>query len=181
MVNAMLSNLTTKKFTKKVFYFMMSSILLFSSNNFAQETQGGELPKHDQIQKEYTWNLTDVYPNQEAFEKDFKFVEESIAKFAQYQGKVGQDANTLYSVLKFDEELGIIFGKLSLYAMLSKDLDLSNSTNLALAERVSNLGSKYSAASSFDSPELVAIGEAKLDEFMKAKKELSAYKQTFDN
>ncbi|MFH0736129.1 MAG: oligoendopeptidase F [bacterium] len=178
----MLAKSTTLKITYKVLFFMISALLLSNLNNmYAQETQGGELPKHDQIQNEYTWNVADIYASEDLWEKDFKYIEENMNKYTKYTGIVAKDAATLLELLKFDEDLSIIMGKLYLYSSLSKDLDLTNSKYQAMFERINNLNTQVSTISSFVRPELVAIPEAKLAEFMKGKKDLVIYQQMFDN
>jgi oligoendopeptidase F len=163
----------------KVLFFMISTTILFNGNIVAQ--QSGELPKHSEIEAKYTWNVTDIYKTESDWEKDFNYVKENMNKYTDYKGKVGSSAENLYKMLKFDEELSIVLGKLYLYASLSKDLDLSDSKYQALFERVSNLGAEVGTVSSFVRPELVAIPEATLEQFMKEKKELALYKKMFEN
>ncbi len=163
----------------KVLFFMICTTILFNSSITAQ--QSGELPKHSEIEAKYTWNLTDIYKTESDWEKDFNYIKENMNKYSDFKGKVGQSAEDLYKVLKFDEELSIVLGKLFLYASLSKDLDLADAKYQALYERISNLGAQVGTVSSFVRPELVAISEATLEKFMKEKKELAIYKKMFDN
>ncbi len=162
--------------------FIMGS-LIFSGNTkmFAQETSGGDLPKHSQIEAQYTWNLKDIYATEDLWEKDFKFIEDNLKEYNKYVGKVGSSAKTLLEVIKFDEKINIILDKLGLYSSSAKDLDLAEPKYLAMDERISGLESKSAAAASFLKPELVAIPKDKLEKFISEEKELAIYKQQFDN
>ncbi len=160
---------------------MLSSMVLASSQNlFAQDTSG-KLPKHDQIEEQYTWNLKDIYKSEDLWEKDFANVEKTLPEYQKFVGKVGKSAKDLYELLKFDEKISITMDKLSLYAGLARDLDLGNSKYLALADRVSALSSKVASAGSFIRPELVAIPKTTLEKYFSEMKELQIYKQMFDN
>ncbi len=170
-----------KRFFNFIYCTMISFLLLpFSNVSFAQEISG-TLPKHSEIEEQYTWNLKDIYQSEDLWEKDFADVENSLSEYQKFVGKVGKSAKNLYDLLKFDEKIQIKLDKLSLYASLAKDLDLSDSKYLALADRVSTLSGKVAAASSFVRPELVAIPKDKLEKFFKEIKELTVYKQMFDN
>ncbi|MFH0736131.1 MAG: oligoendopeptidase F [bacterium] len=165
----------------KVVFIMGSLIINSNTKMFAQETSSGDLPKHDQIEAQYTWNLQDIYQTEDLWEKDFKFIEKNIGDYNKFVGKVGAGAKDLLSVLKFDEKINIILDKLGLYSSLAKDLDLAEAKYLAMDERISNLESQAAAAASFLRPELIAIPKEKLAQFMKEEKGLEIYKQYFDN
>jgi oligoendopeptidase F len=77
--------------------------------------------------------------------------------------------------------MSVKIGRLYLYALLSKDLDLSNSSGLARYDRISQLNSNVAAASSFIRPELLSIPKEKVDQFMNESKELKVYKHLYDN
>ena len=81
--------------------------------------------------------------------------------------------------LKFDEQIGIKFGRLHLYAFLSKDLDLADTKYQGIYDRTMGLASKLSAAGSFMRPEILAIPESKLWDFVANEPELKVYEQQF--
>ncbi len=173
----MLKNNLISKYLK---VFIMFGLIM-GSNLYAQETKGGDLPKHSEIDEQYTWNLSDIYVTEAAWENDFKYVEENLNEYSKFVGKVGSSAKDLLDVLKFDEVISIKIDKLALYAGLAKDLDLSDSKFLALDERISSLSAKVAAASSFLRPELVAIPKEKLAQYTNDETELRVYAQFFDN
>jgi oligoendopeptidase F len=160
---------------------MILSLFFIGTQNFFAQNSSGTLPKHDQIEEQYTWNLKDIYESEDLWEKDFLEIEKTLPEYQKFVGKVGASAQNLYDLLKFDEKISITLDKLSLYASLAKDLDLSNSKYLAMADRVSSLSSKVAAAGSFIRPELVAIPKETLEKYFSQLKELQIYRQMFDN
>jgi len=155
------------------------SLLSFASPAEAQTS--GELPTRADVPENLTWNLTDIYKTPQQWEEDFKWVENSISKFKEFEGKLGNSAKELLTCLKFDDEVGIKISRLFLYASLSKDLDLGNAENQGRYERISALGAKLSAASSFIRPEILKIPEEKLWQFVESEEGLKVYKHQFDD
>jgi len=159
---------------------MITTISIFNNNLFSQN-ETGQLPSRNDIEAKYTWNLTDVYPNDEAWEKDFKYVEEKLANYKDFEGKLTSSSGEILKAIKFDDEISMKIQRLYLYAMLSKDLDLSNSSGLARYDRISSLYSKVGSASAFLRPELLTIPKDKITTFMNESKDLKVYEHVFDN
>ena len=130
--------------------------MLFGKEN------SGELMSRKDIESKYTWNLEDIYSTEEAWEKDFTWLEEAVSKYEQYKGKLGESGVKLLEFLKFDESVGIIFGRLMRYASLAKDLDLADTKYQAFYNRADALGANLQAAGSFTKPEILSLPEETL-------------------
>ena len=85
------------------------------------------IPQRSEVPEEYTWDLSDLFENDEAwqaaYEKAARFVELS----ASYCGKLGESAETLLSYLQMSDEAGLELEALAGYAMRHADEDTSNS------------------------------------------------------
>ncbi len=170
------------KFNKILRILIMTGLaLLGARNTFYAQDNSGELIKRSEIDPQYTWNLNDIYPSVEAWNADYKWVENNIAKFNDYKGKLGTSADELLSTLKFDEQMLIKLSKLGLYASLGHDLDLGNPEFQTLYNRVNDLSAKVSAASSFITPEILQIPQKTLWAYVDEKPELKVYKHFFDD
>ena len=134
-----------------------------------------------EIKDEYKWNLEDIYSSDEDWEKDFNRVNELLPGYRKFIGKLGSSAETLLSCFKFDDELGIKLERLSLYAMLAKDSDMSIPRYQAMEDRIRSLYSRVSAESSFIKPELLEIPDEKLLFMIRSDEELEVYEHTIDN
>ena len=77
-----------------------------------------ELPPRSKVPPADTWDLSSLFPSDAAWEKAYLAWEEQIAGYAQFQGKLGDDAETLAACLKFDENFDRAGERLGIYAHL---------------------------------------------------------------
>ena len=151
------------------------------SKFYNTEVQTIEVPARDEIAEVYKWNLNDIYSSDEEWEKDFKFVEENIIGYTQFEGRITDSSATLLACLKFDEEIGMKLERLYLYSMLSKDSDMRNTKYQGMDDRIKTIYSKVLTASSFIKPELLKTEEEKLIILINSNADLQIYKQSFDD
>jgi oligoendopeptidase F len=116
----------------------------------------------DQIDEKSKWNLSDIYSSNEEWEKNFDWVENALGNYDKFKGKLNDSPEALLNCFQFDEEVGIKLERLYLYAMLSKDSDMSVPLYEAMDSRIKTLYSKVSAAGSFIKPELLKIPDEQL-------------------
>ena len=45
-----------------------------------------QIPQRSEIDDKYKWDLSVLYPDLDAWEKDYKFIELNIDRFGQYKG-----------------------------------------------------------------------------------------------
>jgi oligoendopeptidase F len=127
------------------------------------------LPKREQIKTEHTWDLSSLYPSDEAWEAGFTKLEGMIPNFAKFEGKLAESAKTLAACLKFDSEFDRLAERVGNYAFLKTAEDQADSTYQALVSRYQNLATRASQAASFIRPELLAIPEAKMKSLLEDK------------
>lgn len=140
-----------------------------------------DIPQRSDIADEYKWNLTDIYPTIEDWEKDFQFVENSLPKFAEYNGRLGKSGKEILSCFKLDEEVSIAIDNLYVYAYLQKDSDTRVSESQAYADRIAALYTKYAEAVAYIEPELQSIPESRLNKFIAKTDGLEIYRHYFDD
>lgn len=156
-----------------------------SKQLFMNEVQNGalagELPTRGQIEDEYKWNLTDVYKNDDLWEKDFALVENKISEYKNFEGTLTHSAENLLAGLTFDDEIGVTLGRLYLYAMLSKDLNLKDIKYMAMDDRIKGLFTRVTTASSFIHPELLSVSLGHIKKMYKEEPKLKKYDHYFDD
>ncbi len=157
--------------------FLYSEFL--NQSDLSQGTS--KLLNRDQVDIRYKWNLADIYSSDAEWEKDFKWVEENICGYKNFEGKVGTSAESLLNCLKFDDSIGIKVERLYLYAMLSKDSDMKVSRYQAMDEKIKSLSVKLSASASFVKPEILNIPAELLSQFITQNNELQVYKHFLDD
>lgn len=148
---------------------------------FSPEIQSMEIPTRDQIDEKFKWNLIDVYSSDEEWEKDFKWIEENIIHYHGYEGQLAQSSERLLACLKFDEEIGMKLERLYLYSMLSKDSDLRNTKYQGMDDRIKRIYSQVLAASSYIKPEILSIGQNKINSLISENSTLQVYQHSFDD
>ncbi len=139
------------------------------------------LPKRSEQRKEYTWNLESIYENDECWEQDFTRLEGMLPQLAQLAGTLGEDGESLLDGLQQNDEASKLLQQLYVYASLRRTEDTTNSHNQALSDRVTSLYARFGAAIAFLEPEILAIADERMDEFMRRVDGLQVYKHSLDD
>src|SRR4051812_32790626 len=75
------------------------------------------------------WDLTDLYPNDAAWDEARKKTLAEVPSLAKYKGKLGESADTLAAFLVAQSDIGRAASKVYTYASLKADADLRVSAN----------------------------------------------------
>ena len=110
--------------------------------------------KRDNIGQEYKWNLSDIYENYSAWEKDFEKVGELKRELAKFKGKFGNEGKLLEFFQK-QEEMDKISYKLYRYPQLARDLNSSDKEAVEYLQKVQFLFAEISTELSWVNSELV--------------------------
>ena len=113
------------------------------------------------------WKLTDIFPDDEAWEAEFKAIDEEYSSFdfAQYKGKLHNKADLL-AYFTMSDTLSRRIEKLYLYAHMRHDEDVRISKYTSASARVSTLISRLFAQMSYVDPELTALDDSVLQSFI---------------
>ncbi|MCI7794703.1 MAG: oligoendopeptidase F [Lachnospiraceae bacterium] len=136
---------------------------------------GAQLKKRSEIEEKYKWNLEDLIPSKEALNSLLKEAEEGISVYKTYQGRLGSSAAVLAEFLAFDGKLDEVFSRLFAYAQQKSDEDTTVGEFQALLSRVGTLSVRAMEAAAFVEPEILAIPETVMEEFLNTA-ELSHYR-----
>ncbi len=123
---------------------------------------GIKLRKREEVPVEETWATEDIFPGDEAWEKEFEAIKEEIGTYSRYRGHLGDSAESLYGALQFDAGMGERLEKLYCYAHLNSDVDTGNQKHQQMAGRAAGLYAAASAASSYIPSEILEIPEERL-------------------
>ncbi len=127
-----------------------------------------ELKKRKEMDPRFMWDFTHMFPSREAWEKAFAETEELIKGIPALEGTLGGSAEALQRALDMDAALGEKLELVYLYAMLHKAGDNSDPEYQKMEARAVSLLVSARSASSFLTPELLAIPEETLAAYMKA-------------
>jgi oligoendopeptidase F len=131
--------------------------------------------ERNEISDKFKWDLSIVYKDETAWEKDFNFVEEKMNQFSNFKGTLLNSSNNLLNALKAHDEIGQIYDRLSSYAVRKNDEDTRDNNSTKLRNRISKLGADFSEMESFFGPELMELDDSKLKSFLDENKKLRLY------
>jgi oligoendopeptidase F len=141
----------------------------------ANETAVKSLPARSEVPEQETWKLEDIFLSDQEWEKEFQEVKGQISGIKEFEGKLGESAETLYKALQFQDRLLERIGKLYTYSHMRYDQDTTNSFYQGLDDRMKNLYSQAASKLAFIVPEILSLEESKVTGYLNEKPELKLY------
>ena len=133
------------------------------------------IPARSDVPAADTWDLSSLYPHDEAWEKAFRRYESRIAGYDRFRGRLGECGAALAECLKFDLDLDRLGERLGTYAFLKAAEDQADSTYQRLLGRYQHAATRASQAASYIRPEVLALPAARIKQFLEAE-ELQPYR-----
>lgn len=139
-----------------------------------------QLPTRNEIEEADKWNLEAIFANDELWEEEFKALKAIIPSLGDFKGKLSESAENLLELFKKQDEVLQRLGILYTYAHMRNDEDTSVGKYQALNDRAKNLYTEAGSVLSYVVPELLAIEDEKLANFIESNKELGLYKHAIE-
>ena len=137
-----------------------------------------KIPERSQVPEEFTWNLKDMFPSDEAWFQENEALKALPAEIAAFQGHLGDDAETLLSFLRRQDELEVRISTLYGYANCKSDQDTGNGIYQDMRGKAMSTIVAISSVAAFASPEIMAIPEDRLNLFYIAQPGLEEYRRS---
>ena len=134
-----------------------------------------KIPLRSEVPVADTWDLSKLFPSDEAWEKAFVAWTEQIDGYKAFQGKLADGPKTLAECIRFNLDVSRTGDRLGTYASLKTSEDQANSVYQRMMGRLMQAASRAGQAASFIEPEILAMPSEKLDEYLQAP-ELAPYK-----
>ena len=131
-----------------------------------------------EVPAEFTWDLRDLFESDEAWLAEYEALKALPERVAEFKGHLGDDAETLLSWFRLQDEGELRFGKLFGYASCKSDEDTGDARYQDLRGRAYGLIVAVSSACAFAAPEIMAIDEDRLNLFYIAQPELETYRRS---
>jgi oligoendopeptidase F len=138
------------------------------------------LKKREDIPTEYTWDLSTIFARDEDWEQGFQSIQNRLPELEALKGTLAQSGQALLKVLQKRDEIAEALERLYTYASMRKDEDTANSTYQGMADRAMQLFVHTSTVASYIDPEILAIPQETLDQFIQGTQGLALYKQQLD-
>ena len=136
-----------------------------------------ELLKRSEVKEEFTWKLSDMYADIDAWERDVEKMQEMAAKLAEMEGKVTASAANLFSTLEQDVALDRVISLAMNYATRLSDQDTSDTKHQGMCQRLSSIVAGISSKLSFISPEILETDEAVIEKYYTEEPGLELYRK----
>lgn len=136
--------------------------------------------KRNEIPVEDTWNLSDIFTDDQAWSAENEALKADVSRFAPYQGHLGDDAATLLGYFRLDDEISVRLEKLYGYANCKSDQDTSNSVYQDMKGKALATCVAFSSADAFSSAEIMAIPDETLERFYREEPALEEYHRSLE-
>ena len=132
------------------------------------------LPPRSEVKLEDTWDLSKLFPSDEAWETGLQELEDRIPGYEDFKGKLGDGASFLAACLEYDSVSERLAERLANYAYLKMVEDQTDSTYQRLMGRLQNIATRAGEAASYIRPEIMAIPDEEMSAFL-AEPEMALY------
>jgi len=129
----------------------------------------------NEIDSKYKWDLTKIYPTEEAFGKAIKETETLIKNFPNHEKTMCTGAKALFSALSDFADINQKISKLWSYAYLSFEVDNSNNSAQAMTSKIRSLSASMDAAAWFVSPYILTLDTKTVEKWYKELPELKTF------
>ncbi|QQZ64258.1 oligoendopeptidase F [Paenibacillus sonchi] len=124
-----------------------------------------QLLKRSEVPAENRWKLEDMFASQEQWDAEYKEAKKLINSASGFQGKL-DSPDALKKCFELDDKLSLLTERLYVYAHMRQDEDTAAPTYQALSQKAKKLGVEAGEATSFITPEILALPDEKLDQFI---------------
>ncbi len=116
-----------------------------------------DIPTRDQIALEDTWDLTTIYPGDDAWEAEYGSIPANLQAAAAYRGRLGDGVDVAREALDSIFGLQLQITRLAVYASLRRDEDSTSVEANARYERAIVASVQIGEALAFLQPEILAL------------------------
>ena len=136
--------------------------------------------QRNEIEEKYTWDLSTIFPTDEAFEAELAQVSEEVKKAASLAGHLLDSADSLLTTTEIQLDLMRRIEKLYSYAHMKNDQDTRVAKYQEYQAKGMTLYSDFGQSFAFYEPEFMAITEEQYQAFLAEQPGLQLYQHYFD-
>ena len=136
--------------------------------------------QRNEIEEKYTWDLSTIFPTDEAFEEELAQVSEEVKKAVSLAGHLLDSADSLLTTTEVQLDLMRRIEKLYSYAHMKNDQDTRVAKYQEYQAKGMTLYSDFGQSFAFYEPEFMAITEEQYQAFLAEQPALQQYQHYFD-
>lgn len=134
-----------------------------------------------EISEQHKWNAPSVFATVADWEAAFENVKTEVPKLKDFAGKLQESSKNLVTFFQMREGIERRVMKLFMYAAFAYNCDTNDEEAAGLESRVRALFGNYNATVAFAPPEILAIGQDKINQWLDSNEELAVYRHSFDD
>lgn len=136
--------------------------------------------QRNEIEEKYTWDLTTIFPTDEAFEMELAQVSKELKEASHLAGHLLDSADSLLKTTDIQMDLMRRIEKLYSYAHMKNDQDTRVAKYQEYQAKGMAIYSEFGQVFAFYEPEFMAITDEQYQVFLVEKPELQIYQHFFD-
>ncbi len=140
-----------------------------------------KIPQRNEIPEADKWATEDLYPSDEAWAEMLPTLEEDKKYLAGFAGRLTESAETLYTYLRYSEDMGCKISRMANYCMRKADEDTRNTTYQGMVGQFMSILVSMSAARAFETPEIMALSDETLEGYYAQYPALERYRRALTN
>jgi oligoendopeptidase F len=133
-----------------------------------------------QVPEEFTWQVKDIYPGTQAWEKDKKILLEMTDKIDELAKDWTGSPQKMFQLLNHVSEIEKIEDRTYAYTSLLSDTDMGNSTWQSMKGEIHTASVNLRSKLAFMDPDIIKLGRKKISGYIKADPRLKVYEMDFD-
>jgi oligoendopeptidase F len=133
------------------------------------------------IPDKHKWDLSHIYPDEGAWKKAKENLIAQLSAIEKFKGTLADSPQTILACFDLITNLSKEYARLYCYASMHSDEDTRASTYLGMEQEVGQIGSDFSAKSSFIQPEILKIGRETIESFLQKEPKLEIYRHGLDD
>ena len=147
-------------------------IVAFAANGMAKP----DTMNRDEIPDQYKWDLSHIYADWDAWEADMATMQEMMDQYQGFRGRLAEGPQVILESSKLNDDLGMLAYKLYTYPSLQYTQDTRKGEIQAKLQQVGILFAQFGAATAWFTPELLAIPQETMEQWIAETPELEPYK-----
>ena len=151
--------------------FRLETLLLRGGSRLKKRLTRAEVPEH------LTWNLSDIFPDDAAWEKELMAVVADFATVTQYKGRFAEGPAVLLACLEAMEALSSRVARVISYASFKQSGDGTDPANQMAMGRAAAMAAQLGAATSFMRSEALGLPEGTLERYLEEEPRLHDFER----
>ena len=151
-----------------------------TKTNTDTNTNSQTIAERSAIDNAYKWRVQDVFANDTDWQVAFEQAKVLCDKAAGFAGRLGQGSRVLLDFLQAQDDMGQLLNRVFLYAAMKRDEDNRVGLYQAMRDSAEGLAVAVAAKLSFFEPELLALPQETLANYLQ-NPEISRYQKYIDD